>query len=101
MNVITKGNLSSNTEIDSQTERTDLWLPRGQGDGLGVWDSQRQTIIYRMDKQQGIAQGIIFNIIKHNGKEYEKDYTCITELLCCTAEINTTLQIKYTSIKIF
>ena len=28
-------------ETDSQTERTDLWLPRGKGwgrDGLGVWD---------------------------------------------------------------
>ena len=24
---------------------------------------------------------------------------CITESLCCTAEINTTLQINYTSIK--
>ena len=22
-------------------------------DGLGVWDEQMQTIIYRMDKQQG------------------------------------------------
>ena len=22
-------------------------------DGLGVWDQQMQTIIYRMDKQQG------------------------------------------------
>ena len=27
------------TEADSQTQRTDLWLPRGKGgDGLGVWD---------------------------------------------------------------
>lgn len=25
---------------------------RGEG-GLGVWDLQRQTIIYRKDKQQG------------------------------------------------
>ena len=33
-----------------------LWLPRGRGwerDGLGVWDQQMQTIMYRMDKQQG------------------------------------------------
>ena len=29
--------------------------------------------------------------INHNGKEYEKEYICITEPLCCTAEINTTL----------
>ena len=25
------------TETDSQTDRTDLWLPRRRG-GLGVWD---------------------------------------------------------------
>ena len=45
------------TEIDSKTQRTDLQLPRREGQlgraGLGVWDQQMQTIIYRMDKQQG------------------------------------------------
>ena len=29
------------TETDSQTQRTDLWLPQGEGgkerDGLGIW----------------------------------------------------------------
>ena len=32
-------------------------------------------------------------MINHNRKEYEKEcvYICITESLCCTAEINTTL----------
>ena len=25
----------------------------GVGGGLGVWDEQMKTIIYRMDKQQG------------------------------------------------
>ena len=33
-----------------------LWLPRGKGAGegwIGVWDKQMQTIMYRMDKQQG------------------------------------------------
>ena len=31
--------------------------------------------------------------VNYNGKEYEKEYRCmcITESLCCTAEINTTL----------
>ena len=38
--------------------------------------------------------------INHSGKEYEKKiYMCITESLYCTAEINTTLSINYTSIK--
>ena len=44
-------------ETDSQTQRTDLWLPRARGpggrDGVGVWGLQMQTIIYIMDKQQG------------------------------------------------
>ena len=43
-----------------------------------------------------MAQVTIFDIIKHYGKEYEKEYVyiyCIyiTESLCCAAEINTTL----------
>ena len=39
-------------------------------------------------------------MINHNGKEYKKRmYIHITELLCCIAEMNTTLEINYTSIK--
>ena len=36
---------------------------------------------------------IQYPLINHNGKEYEKEciYIRITELLCCAAEINTTL----------
>ena len=32
--------LTYETETDSQTQRSDLWLPRGKKwrDGLGVWD---------------------------------------------------------------
>ena len=44
------------TETESGTQRIDLCLSRGGGwgkDGLGVWDQQMQTGIYRMDKQQG------------------------------------------------
>ena len=39
---------------------------------------------------------IQYPVINHNGKEYKKEYTymCITESLCCTGEINTTLSIK-------
>ena len=32
---------------------------------------------------------IQYPVINHNGKEYEKEYIHITELLCCTAEMNT------------
>ena len=37
-----------------QTQRTNLWLPKGKEDGgkdkLGVWDQQIQTTIHKIDK---------------------------------------------------
>ena len=80
------------TKTDSQIQRTDLWMPRGRGEeGLGVWDQQMQTIIYRMDKQQcpTVQHRELYSISynNHNRKEYEKEYVYITESLCCTAEI--------------
>ena len=46
---------------------------------------------------------IQYPVIKDNGKEYEEEYTNIyvhvSESLCRTAEINTTLQTNYTSVK--
>ena len=48
MNLFTK-------QKDSQTQKTNLWLPKGKGGGggdkLGVWDQQVQTTIYKIDKQ--------------------------------------------------
>ena len=44
------------TRTDSQIYRTDLRLPRGWGrEGLGVWDQQMQSIIYRMNMQKGLT----------------------------------------------
>ena len=46
---------------------------------------------------------IQYLVIKDNGKGYEKEdtntYVHVSESLCCTAEINTTLQTNYTSVK--
>ena len=56
-------------EKQIQTERTDLWLPRGKSrsgrDELGVWDQQIQAILYKMDKQQGptAVQDTTFSIM--------------------------------------
>ena len=40
-----------------ETERIDLWLPWAregkEKEGRGVWDQQMQTIIHRMDEEQG------------------------------------------------
>ena len=64
-------------------------------DGLGVWDYQMQTSIYRNNKVLVYSTGnyIQYPVINYNGKEYDKEciYMCITESLCCSAEINTTL----------
>ena len=68
-------------------------------EGMGVWDQQRQTIIYRMDKKQDHTvqhrNYIQYSVTNHNGKKHEKEYIytyiCITESLCCTEEINKTL----------
>ena len=59
-------------------QRKDLWHPRGRRrlgrDRLGTWGQQMQTIIQRMDKQQGllvcIGNYIHYPVINHNGKEY-------------------------------
>ena len=52
-----KGTYIYKTEIDPQTQKTNLWLPKGKGGGekdkLGVWDEQIFTTIYKIDNQQG------------------------------------------------
>ena len=37
--------LKKNSERDSQTQRTNLWLPVGR-DSYGVWDGQVYTAIF-------------------------------------------------------
>ena len=68
-------------ETDSQTQRTDLWLPWGRlyvGDALGVWGWQIQITTYRMDKQgpplYSTGNYIQYSGINYNGKEYKKKY---------------------------
>ena len=83
----------------------------GGREGLGERDQQMQTIICRMDKQQGptVQHRELYSIScnNFNGKVSEKEYRQmdgqiererererdrqITESLCCTPETNTTL----------
>ena len=55
-------------ETDSQTQKTNLWLPKGKGGGrdkLRVWDQKIQTTVYKVNKRSDcIAQGTIFNILQ-------------------------------------
>ena len=88
------------TETDSQTQRTDLWLPRGEWDEGGKdWEFgiSRCKLSYREWINNKVllyntGNYIQYPVINHNGKEYEKRMSlCITESLRCTAEIGTTL----------
>ena len=67
--------LSYKTEADSQTYIENGGC-QGLGDGLGVWvwNQQKQTVIYRVDKQQILLYStyIQYLLINHNGKEYEE-----------------------------
>ena len=93
------------TEIDSQTQRTDLWLPRKGSRGGKEWEFgiSRGKLLYigwinNKILLYSTGNNIQYPVTNRNGKEYEKNI-CITESLSCTEEINTTLQINYTSIK--
>ena len=53
----------STKQAHRHTKQTHRCQGRGElgRDGLGVWDQQMQTLIYRMDGQQSpTAQGTIF-----------------------------------------
>ena len=87
------------TETNSQTYRTDLWLPRRAGGGMD-WEVgiSRCKLLYIGQINNKVllystGNYIQYPVTNHNGKECEKGcmYVCITESLCCTAEINTTL----------
>ena len=88
------------TERDSQTQRTDLWLPRRWGDGGGKdWEFavSRCKLLHTGWINNKVALYSTGNYIQYPGinrmeKSMNKNaYMCITESLCCTAEINTTL----------
>ena len=45
------------TETDSQTQKINLLLPKGNAgrDKLGVWDLQMHTTMHKIDKQHGFT----------------------------------------------
>ena len=65
------------TETDSQTWRTDLWLPRrGMGWEFKVGRCKLLYIGWVNNKFLLYSTGnyIQYPVIPHNGKEYEKEY---------------------------
>ena len=69
-------------ETDLQTQRTDLWLPRGKRGGRGrEWEfGIRKSKILNIGWINKIllyrtGNYIQYPVTSHNGKNYEKDYT--------------------------
>ena len=108
------------TEIDSQTQRTDLWLPRGRTGGRGIdWEFGvgRCKLLYigwinNKVLLQSTRNYIKYPVINHMGRNikecvcvyiyiyvyiyvYIYIYIYITESLCCTAEINIVNQLYF------
>ena len=76
-------------------------VAKGEGVGGGMeWEvgvSRRKLLYIECINNKVLLYStenyIQYPMINHNGREYFKKnvYICITESLCCTAEINTTL----------
>ena len=89
---------------DSQTQRTDLRLPRvGKEKG---WikrelEVSRGKPLYTEERKKvllySIKNCIQYPMINIMGNNFKKDciYLCITESLCCTAEINIVNQLYF------
>ena len=101
--------LTYKTERDSQTLRTNLWLPGGRmrgRDSWGVWDGHVHTAIFKMDNQQGPTAwhrevcSMLYGSLEGRGVWGRMDTcVCIAESLCCSPETITTLVISYTPIQ--
>ena len=91
------------TDIENRPVVTKVGeVEEGRSGSLGISRCKLLYIGWMNNKVLLYSTGnyIQYPVINHNGKEYEIDciYICITESLCCTAEINTTLSINYASI---
>ena len=62
------------TKTNSQTQKTNLWLPKGKG----VEGGKNQKFGINRDKQQGLIiqhrEPYQYPVINYNGKESEKEY---------------------------
>ena len=94
------------TEADSQTQKTNLWLPKGKGGinqelGIKIYTLLYIKYITNKDLLYSTGNYIQYLVITYNGRECRKRiyifiyiyiyiYVCITESLCCIPETNTT-----------
>ena len=92
------------TGIESQIEKTNLWLPERKWIN---WETgiDTCTTIHKINKDLSYSTGhsTQYSVMTYMGKESKKTVDlciCITDSLCCILETNTTLPINYTSIMI-
>ena len=89
-------------ETDSQTQKTNLWLPTGKGRGVVINQEVGINIYTILYIKQIINKNLLcstmnssqYSVITYMGKESEKEWIYVyilTEPLCCTPETNTTL----------
>ena len=72
-------------EAETETQKTDLWLPRGRGGGGMDWEFGRSrckllSVGWMINKVPLYSTGnsIQHSLINHNGQEYEKYmYVCV------------------------
>ena len=84
--------------MDSQIQITRLVVVRVGRGGLGAWHSRGKLLYKEWISAKVILYSrgnyIQYSMTNHNGKEYEKEYICITGSLCCIEKINPTLEIN-------
>ena len=87
------------TETDSKTQKRDLWLPRGRGQGELDWEfgTSRCKLLYIgwiNNKTLLYTTGnyIQYPVINHNGKEYKKEYISSTLMYTETNIIQTNME---------
>ena len=86
------------TEIDSQTQKTSLCLPKGKA-GVGINQEAGINIYTLLSIKQITNEDLLYStenytqylVITCMRKESEKEYIYKTESLCCTPETNMTL----------
>ena len=93
--------LTYKTEKDSQTQKMNIWLPRGR-DSQGFWEGHVHTAIFKMNNQQRpIVQHMELCSISCTRLDVRRvagrmdTCICITESFHCSPETFTTLLIGY------
>ena len=103
--------LTYKTEIDPQTQKTNLWLLKQMGEINQKFWINIYTLLYILYIKQVNNKDLLYIsgnyiqylVLGYNGEQSENYiyihiyiiHMCVTESLCCISETNRTLQINY------